>query len=278
MTRALVIEGSLVKVTDTVVTQQIPLADFISGLETKIPLTTPIMPRNAVRMAHLDQSDTTRQKFDMVCEIAPKTIGMTMARDRVYRLAIPYTRWLFQMQRGNDRDPWGIYDIRLFWAKQAFTDPGLEDMIVAKLPNIYRDTGSICFGNTAADAAQNMADRLDQTMNEFYSSTFNRDLTIVYPNGWTSWTPWENMTLDDPLGWNNWSDWQGASNGSRGLFSVNSIFGDRFDRSQMRMSADPIPAIPLTPSFGRVQEWLTELTPAQRIRLREALNGEAEAQ
>ena len=60
-----------------------------------------------------------------------------------HRLAVPWSRWHIILARASERDIWGITDIRLMWAKDQFTDPAKCDQIVAKLPNIYYDSGNI---------------------------------------------------------------------------------------------------------------------------------------
>jgi len=163
-------------------------------------------------------------------------------------------------------------DYRVFWSKNRYNDPNATDCIRALLPNVYND-GRICFGSTGADANQSIANRLDQTVNEFFSSEFNNDLGVAYPNEWRGYRAWVAATAKDPMGWMSWPD-LGPDQTNWTKYSWNSIIGEWNTvptRDIPVAVPDPIPPLALNASFGRIEQWLDSLTPAQRIRIDRAL-------
>jgi hypothetical protein len=268
MPTILEIEGNLVREVTRTVGAEMRLDQFLPLIETRMPVILPTLPKNSVRAINYNATNPNNVTLALLVEVPPRIINLNMVGD-IHRLSIPFSRWimLFHNSSGDPTNTaWTFDEYYLFWAKQPFTAPDTYDMRPAMLPNIYRDSGSICFGSTGGRADQTIADRIDQIVNEFYATEFNHDLTIRFPNGWSGFGPWESMTENKPLDWANWSDWTRTD-----LWSLNSRLGQQFDRTTTLVAADPIPEIPIGASFGRTQEWLASLTNSQRVRILRSL-------
>lgn len=271
MANIIEIEGDLVRVIAKTTAYEMALSDFLPNLETHTPVSLPLLPKNSTRAISYDASNTDDAKLNIMLEQPPRVINLDLV-GTVHRLSIPFTRWYFSMSGTHGSNRWGMDDYRIFWAQRPFDSPTSKDMIPALVPNIYNESGSICFGSTGANANASIADRIDQTMNEFYATRFNHDLGIHYPNGWNGYTEWERMTVQTPNEWMKWPDWDGRYP----LFSYADICGTRFDRSQQLAVVDPIPAIPLGASFGRIEEWVDALPQNHRARLLRAITAAAQ--
>jgi hypothetical protein len=267
MPRFIEIEGDLVSLIEKNIIQSIPLTEFLPKIERRIPIVTPVLPTNT-RAVWWDTTDLSRQKLLVLMEREPQVINMNLT-GRIHALTIPWTRFMFY---ASTRDPnqnlfWHLDDYRVFWSNKRYTDGAAQDMLAAMIPNVY-DDARICFGSTGAEADQNLADRLDQTVNEFYISNFNHDLTIRRPNGWTNWGTWKRETLSNPASWANWTDW---TQRTHDMTSWNKLCEDWFSDSTPRyapmIASDPIPEVPLGATFGRINEWITTMNPDQYRRL-----------
>ena len=275
MTAVIEIENGLVSRVERKVQYQVPLKDWLDKLEKRNPLNTPVLPVGT-RAVYWDQVNLADQKLVVLIEQQPQVIPMTF-QGTVHHLSIPYSRFFFYLSTSDPQDSmaWRMQDYRVFWAKSQYNDPAATDMIRALLPNVY-DDGRICFGATSADMNQTLAQRLNQTVNEFYVSNFNRDLTIRRPDGARTWRQWERMTEKDPTGWMKWSDWDPTqSNHTR--FSYDLLMAAtrtrtlQVARTEFMVSPDAIPEVPLGATFGRLSEWLDGLDNSQRDRLLQAM-------
>lgn len=270
MPQIIEIDGGLVSLVNREVMNTIPLSEWLPKIEKRVPVSTPVLPTNA-RAIWWDTTDITRKKLLVLIEREPQIINLNMTGD-IHRISIPWTRFFFYAST-RDSSPtasWSLEDYRIYWSNKKYSNPTEADMITALLPNVY-DDARICFGSTGADAYQPLADRLDQIINEFYVSTFNHDLTIHRPNGWRGWRAWERMTETNPMGWLTWPDWD-----QRPKVSWESLCArwqqDPSQRFAYMASADPIPEVPLGATFGRINEWLTEMDPTLRRRLMIAIS------
>lgn len=271
MSQQIIIEGDLVRLVSITTERSISLADWLPSIERRPAVYTPVLPR-ATRALWFDPSDQTNQKMVVLMEVEPQVVSLNK-QGTIHRVMMPWTRFVFYCTNNpgiNNAERWRLEDYRVFWSKNRYTDPAAEDSIRALLPNVY-DDGRICFGSTGVNAEQSIADRLDQTVNEFYASTFNNDLSISYPNNWRGFRAWATATARDHMGWMQWPDLQ-PENYSWAHYSWNRIITDWANESVTRhdpvMTPDGIPPLHLGASFGRVTEWLNALTPMQRSRIR----------
>ena len=273
MTQIIEIEGGLVRLISKSIDYQIPMADWIDKIEKRAPINTPVLPTGTRAMVW-DPTDLNAQTLTVLIEREPHNMRMDYGRS-VKTLSVPWTRFLFFCKTNDPSNhlAWVLTDYRVFWAKSRYADPAVSDMIPAMLPNVYGD-GRICFGSTGANANQSLADRLDETVNGFFTSQFNDDLAIIRPNGARSWRQWERMTANNPTGWVEWDDWD-PNVGRHQMYSLDVFQGNvnTTHRFSPMIAADPIPAIELGATFGRAYEWVERLDNNQRARLMEVMLG-----
>jgi Prokaryotic E2 family D len=267
------IENGLVRLVERSVQYSVPMTDWLDKIEKRNPIATPVLPVGT-RAVYWDQTDLTAQTFVVLIEQQPQMIRMDFD-NMIRELSIPYTRFFFVATTDDPTNTlaWRLTNYKVFWAKAQYADPTVKDMIPALLPNVYED-GRICFGSTGADASQTLANRLNQTCNEFYVSRFNHDLTIRRPNGARTYREWERMTQNNSTGWMDWRDFDPAL-GYHTFRSYDDLVRQARvtmnDRFAPMLAAEPIPDIPLGASFGRLNEWLETLDSSQRDRLLQAM-------
>jgi hypothetical protein len=280
MTQVIEIEGGLVRLVERTINYSVPMKDWLERIEKRNPITTPTLPVGT-RALFWDPRDLSRQHFVVLIEQQPQIINMDYQGEQ-RRLSIPYSRFFFYASTNDptNNTAWSLNNYRVFWSNQQYNSPTDTDMIAALLPNVYHD-GRICFGSTGANANQTLAQRLNQTVNEFYVSRFNDDLTIRRPNGARTYREWMRMTENDPTGWMNWREWD-VNAGYGGVYSYDILMSeiglDRPDaRFEPMLAADPIPDVPIGATFGRLNEWLEALPQAGRARLFEAVTRNQQA-
>lgn len=268
-TTRIVIENNLVTIEERSVSDAVPLADYLPLIERRNPVVMPVLPTGS-RAVWWDPTDLARQKLMVLIEREPFIANISFSGGHIHRVQLPYSRFLFTASTSDPNNPlmWAINDYRVFWSNRRYSSPAQRDMIAAQLPNVYQD-GRICFGSTAAQANQTIADRLDQTVNEFFISNFNTDLGTPFPNGWSRWNQWEEQTVSDPSAWANWTDWARPSRGAQQSFddAISNMRQGLAGRDAHVAAPDPIPALVIGASFGRTSEWLASLTNTQRARL-----------
>ena len=270
MAQQIIIEGDLVRLVDQVVMKTVALTEWLPSIEKRSPVSTPVLPR-ATRGVYYDPTNNNNQLMAVLLEVEPQVIHMNF-NSRIHDLAIPWTRFIFFCSnRGGSPTTWRMDDYRLFWSNVKYHNADAQDMIPALLPNIYSD-GRICFGSTGVNADASIADRLDRTVNEFYATEFNRDLSIHYPRAYRGYTAWKNATRDNPMCWTAWDDFAPESGWSHyswnmtcGAWSAGSI-----NRTDPVVGADGIPELALGATFGRINQWIAALPAAQQARLRVA--------
>ena len=272
MTQEIRIIGDLVQVVDISVSRAIPLADWLPLIERRLPVSLPVLP-SSTRAVWWDPRSNIQHLIIML-EREP-FVAHIRFRERTYAISIPWTRMIFHATTDNPaiEYSWRLDDYKIFWAKNRYTDPNATDMIPALLPNVYRD-GRICFGSTGISADNSLADRLDMTINGFYATTFNTDLTIRYPAPYGGMRAWQMATRRDPLVWMTWPDLDldDHTHDHYSWANISREFGQEEGARNIPIVApDPIPAIPMSPSFGRVHDWINTLTPYARNALRRAL-------
>lgn len=277
------INGGLVSIVQRAVTHSMPLEDWLPLVEKRLPINMPVLP-TGTRAVFWDPTNLNEQVLVVLVEQEPQIIHLKMSGLDPMRLSLPYVRFVFTCQTNNPNNNlnWALMDYRVTFSKSKYVDPTAKDMIRALVPNVYGDC-RICFGSTGAEADQILSQRIDQTVNEFWATTFNNDLTIVRPEGSRTYRRWLRMTENNPTGWLEWDDF--VDDGTRHTFySFNDFSFNRATNIPARMDEmvanEGIPEIPLGATFGRVREWIQTLEPTQRLRILEevlrdrALNNE----
>lgn len=268
------IRNGLVEVYEESVFSSTPLTEWLPRLERRMPIIVPVLPENRTRAVWWDPTDITNQKLAILMEVQPFIANIDFLGD-IHRLTMPYTRFAFFLRTANPdtHTAWTIEDYRVFHSNVRYSAHDRQDMQPAFLPNVYND-GRICFGSTAANANQSIADRLDDTVNGFYVSQFNADLRIRYPNTWVSWRTWERQTAADPSSWTQWINWTTQNRNQSWMEIVNGLASDVPWRDAPVITNDGIPPLPIGASFGATEEWLNTLTNNQRARLYSAMTQE----
>lgn len=295
MVQRIEIEGELVRVIDVNVLQQARLADVLPHIENRPPITM-FHPRSVI-FTHWDESDPQNKRVKFLCELPP-AVRSIVKSDRRYRIALPWTYFVFSFSTAGDVSVganWQIIDYFVFHTRDRVRN--LDSRLwTAFLPNVYED-GRICFGSTGVRTDQPLADRVDEMVNNWYLTQFNNDVhgtrhhPLPYggrlPNGWALWV---NATTEGGASsYLNWPEWN-QTNGEDGVssFTVREALGiveanvrtgnrlaDHIRISPERVLnpsvTDAIPPIIAPMTFGRSEEWLRTLTPVQRHRLNVAL-------
>lgn len=269
------IEGGIQRAIEYTVLSEVPLASVLRHLERAPRLTSPILPRSAILFGQ-GTNETGSMELYMLLELPPATRMISFrGRDggtREHRLAIPWTYFHFTCSTvdASRNENWMIGMHRAYWSRARVTDIRTASFLVPKLPNIYED-GRICFGSTAPSAALPIGERLDQIVNEFYSSEFNRDLHIRYPGGYTRLADWAAATARDANCWNSWTDWRESARAEQ-------LLDEALAPAQPIVIEGTIPQYTSGMSFGAADAWLRTLAPNDRIRLRTELGNMAEDQ
>ena len=149
----------------------------------------------------------------------------------------------------------------LFWAKdpiRAATDP----VWIAPVPNVD-GAGSICWGTTDSDSSS-LSAKIDDLVNNFFTTTFNEDLGHRTPFG-TSLTQWETNSVD-PLAWREWVFWNSTS------MEVSAIAARMGSAEPTNMAElDPsfldLPILPPNFTVLRAREWFDGLSAGAQRRL-----------
>lgn len=209
--------------------------------------------------------DTGRTTF--VIEQPPSVRKLTWApqarRHASYELAIPWTYFVMITAKADPDDPNSqqhMSDWSIFCAKQRIMS--LDDTLTTMPVNNVNTDGRICFGTAAAEAGENIGQHIDNLVMTFWNSNFNYDITPRLP-GYADYAEWEKDSKLDPVCWMKW-DW---NNWGAYTTKLREISGMTDDRLTPAIALDPIPELPIGPTFGRATEWLQSLSEADRTRL-----------
>lgn len=270
------IQGDLVRTIRREIINEVDLKDIAPHMETRAPLTLTALPRNSVRHLHWDESNPAMTDAQFLIELPPRvrTIDYDNADPTVpCVVALPYTIFNFIIStrtpnpQGQD---WSLDNLRVYWARESAQNLD-QHVIPALLPNIYADA-TVCWGNTGINAAQPLADRIDEIVNTFYLSTFTdhgvRDRE--WPWNRRTYKRWARETAADNQAWKTFPEWDLADTNVEHV-RLRDLFTHATGHATPTLT-DNIPTFPEIPTFGRAEEWLREqLDPIQRFRLRAAL-------
>lgn len=278
------IDGGLVRILNTEVIREAKLEDFLPKLERRVPTMMPMLPHNT-RAVYFDPTDEADLKIGIVIELPPKVRTITTQPDaweragrknQAYLVSLPYTVFYFNLT-SHDGDTWEFRDYCAFFAKDQMKDLN-HKLVPALLPNVFGN-GRICFGNTAPAATTTLADRVNSIVNEFYLSNFNNvGHTRAHYLPWNSpdFDKWVKESKDNPLCWLQFPEFQEGTpewnlqehHTVKGMFERH---GGAIPRTEPHTGVGTIPEVAMRPTFGKVQEWVDNLTPGQRYRLNVAL-------
>jgi hypothetical protein len=186
---------------------------------------------------------------------------------RSYNLQFPYGIFWFALH-GNklqgvegESMVWNPRGWGYVWMKEPFVN--LDQLgWTPQMPNLFGDS-RICFGANSVNGSLPLGHYIDQSIATFWTSEFNQDLDNGYP--YPSLRQWEEAPDND---WPNWSMFAGSG----GL-----VLKDKFQRFEEDMRWDEpvpdgtegaIPPLPTYSTFSNLANWLDNLQPEQRDRLR----------
>ncbi len=264
------IQNDLVTLEQVSTSRQVSLADFLEQLNVGGSVTFPTLPRTAV-FVHQDSSTPGTRSMFFLTEIPAGIVNLEKnlyEEARRYRLAMPWTYIWFAVST-NDMTPntaqWAVNDYRCFHKLERYNGIN-EEMIVARLPNVYSD-GRICWGATGADPRATLGERLDQLTNEWYLSRFNADLdgNVELPYGAADYARWIRESRENPTSWRNWPEWTDV-NVSK--YTVDALLRDHGMTARTREIVLPnsIPSIPMRLTYGSWEEWFRTQVPAEELR------------
>lgn len=264
------IQGDLVTLRTTSISRQVPLEDWLDGLNISRPSTFPVLARSQV-FGHMEEVGTVKKLFaltEIPAGIKNITKNLRNGTARRYRLAMPWTYLWFVCQTG-DADTrsgaWSVGDYKVFHARQRFNSVN-DEMIVARLPNVYAD-GRICWGAAGVAPGLSLADRLDQLTNEWYLSRFNTDLDgeNSIPQGEPNYRRWVHESHENPNCWQNWTEWTDRNVGKVTVTSLMAAHGTTPRMTEIVLD-DAIPEVPIRLTFGHWDQWWMNLPPEERAR------------
>lgn len=280
MNQKLVIQNDLVQIIEETVTRQIPLQKLFPHLVQKVPVTIPVLPRTS-RFVHLDESQPNKKVINFLCEVPAgvKTItkeNKDKYNKRRYRLSFPWTYFFITAVAEGAAERFVVTNWKCFHSRKEFDGlPG--EFYVAFLPNIYKETGEICFGS-AGGPPGSLADQIDFIVNNFYITEFNDHLDrshMVWPFNGTSFKNWVDAT--EAKGASAWRDFPEWTSGTRQKFTLHDLLGGaNVARSERIEGGTAIPEIPSPMTFGRAEEWIRNIAPQDRGRLKIALGNVVE--
>lgn len=282
-TEQIIIEGNIARRVRMEVLNETPLDNLAEHLTTRLATTLPVLPQNPARYIHFDPEERTgivlietrpRRHMIQVRHQDDRFPADAARRDEDglsrFNVQLPYQYFAYTFRFNTRADALANFTIGsafLFWAKDPIrTD---EDLLyVARCPNVD-NAGSICWGSTHSDSSS-LSARLDDQVNNFFTTIFNEDLGHMTPFG-TSLLAWEENS-EDALGWRDWDYWTNAR--TVPVKEVQEYIGlaPPTNIAELSPSFIDIPALPQNFTVARAQEWLSNLDPGAHRRILAALN------
>lgn len=266
-------DGNIVRYIDRTVRREVPLEDFLSKLEHRVPANLPSIGRTQV-YAYFDETDDRNKVLYALCELPPgiRTIRKrTSSGMRSYRLGVPWT--FFWWRANTSEDPqtttnWGINSGQVFVGRHKFDGIDTE-FIPAPFPNLSGD-GGICWGNVGVGHRQSLANQLDERTTTFFNTEFNTDLDrhIRLPYGAPTMKRWVEETAENPTAWMDWPEFTSPDTFK---YSVRRLLqehaGITFPDAPPVWNASvaiPEPELPMT--YGRWDQFHMSLPAEERMR------------
>lgn len=278
--RRIIIEGEVARIVETTVIAETPLSALSEYLETYKPTVLPILPHNTCHVAY----DPNTKVGQLVVEIAPTRHHLKFhyrngdfdtdhvdysRRDHndlaVFHIQMPwlYLAYSFILDTAdNSRDNTTGREQRLqnftitdvhFYARPRPVTANDNSLWVMPLANVYGD-GRICWGTTTASTGS-LAERINDQVNMFTSTTFNNDLGLNTPNAYDSYDAWEKAS-SDPTCFTAWEEFTRTPPVTLANFSPEPL-------PDLRAVFNVPPPPPIF-TIGRAREWFTTITLPQR--------------
>ena len=268
-------EGEIVRHIRTEVVKETTLADYLPQLEHRPPVTIGLLPKTAI-FIHWDESDPKKKKVQLFAEVSA---GMKTCdyNGKKYALSMPWTYFLFDFETSGDPMQganWTQKNVRVYWSREAITQLD-QEMATALIPNV--DThGQICWGSTGVDTGLSLGMRVDRIVEEFYRTQFTHSNGAGSPyqteTAADDWSKWVKESAVDPAAFLKFPEWDKKKKGNpMKFFKLRDILGTLGDRSRPIEVDGRIPEMVSPMTFGRADEWIAGLYPAERSRLLDSL-------
>jgi hypothetical protein len=187
------IVGSYVRSVTQIVDKETTTDEFVTKLVESMPLTTGILPAGCVfyKRSASEGVGGNSSSFTYVFEYpaGKHTIhgaSGLLGRGRTEVEMFMPNLLLTVSFRNN-----ALMNSRLFCSKRPLSVDKMETMLYyAPLPNQYND-GRMCFGHLQLPEGVCIAEKADIMYKWLFASTWNTDLMVPFPTGW-SWVDWMN--------------------------------------------------------------------------------------
>lgn len=281
-TEQIIIEGDVARRVRMEVLDETLLANLAPHLTTRLATTLPVLPQNPARFINFNPETgdgiilietrprrhiiQVQHRSDRYARDAERRDDDGLSR---FNVQLPYQYFAYAFTFHTRQDALANFTVGaafLFWAKEPFREP-TDTLYVASCPNVD-SSGSICWGSTRSDASS-LSAKLDDQVNNFFTTIFNEDLGHMTPFG-TSMLEWEEAS-EDPLAWRTWEYWDNAR-----AMTVEEI-ADHISAAPLTNMAElnpafvAIPPLPENFTLARAQEYLSSLNPGAHRRLAAAL-------
>jgi hypothetical protein len=279
MVDKIIIEGDTVRHVREETLSQATLASLAPHLTTRLPTTHPVLPQNPARFVYFDPEAGRGliliERKPQQHTIAVRHRGTSYAADAARRDADGFSRFAVQLPfqyfaytfRNQVNVPGQLINFTvdksfLFWAREPIRAPN-DVVYVAPCPNV--DTsGSICWGGTISDSSS-LSARLDDLVNNFFTTTFNEDLGHRTPFG-NSLLDWETNSTE-PLAYRSWPFWDSAT--AIPVSGIATHIGEAppTNIAELNPSHIDLPTLPANFTVARAREWLDGLSDGARRRI-----------
>jgi hypothetical protein len=261
--KRIVIEGGVAFIERTTIEKVVSLKTALSEMPALQAIVLPRIPKNC-RFYYQEN-----KKIHLVVEIdpGPQFIKTSAMKAGLY-LSMPFQYMVFPFSEvANVTYPnikWRIDDVSLFWSQKRLKTLD-QTVIPARLPNVYRDYGRICFGGTAPQGNLELDERVDTIVNQFFTpaSVFNADLGWNIPEPYETFREWAVATKADPLVALKWDWWDNIPNEYRagklsGFIRFLSFYNPKESITIEGCAEIPAAVSATTPEFVEVEEFNTE--------------------
>ena len=278
-----VIEGNTIMEVQEATRSMGSLSDLLPRLTSYLPLELNPMPHDLayIRIIPTQNMELSAQ---IIVQHTPKIqrinykngSASSNAENSSYQLALPYGYFWFDLNGNRIIDPtgeqimWRPRNWGYLWGKEPFATLATTTVHGAYFPNCWGN-GAVCFGTTSVTGNQPLGHFVDQAINTFWTSEFNRDLDARWP--YSTMRQWQEASLADEDCWKDWSIWQNEGARSmedrlNGLNEGNTQWREAIPSS----TSNAIPDLRITPTFANVDNWLDALDDNDRARLKEVLD------
>lgn len=285
MPERIIIEGNIARWVREEVINEASLESLAPHLTTRLSTTLPVLPQHATRYVSFDPEagngiivvETTPKRHTMVVRHSSHSAHTEDAARRDndglsrFNVQLPYQYFAYSFtvrERDGRLSNFTIDRSHLFWAKDPVRSPD-DQLWVARCPNVDSG-GGICWGSTTSDSSS-LSARIDDLVNNFYTTTFNEDLGHLTPFD-DSLLRWE-ADSEDPLAYRNWPMWDGTS---RPLSAIHQYLrtAEPTNMAELNPTHVDLPVLPENFTVARAQQWIASLSDGARRRLEAAIASE----